>query len=63
MPIPAWGTKRLEIEYHQPIRVVDRKSNFLLSLRPDAYALQHVNHLSIRLEMNSAAPVSRLLPF
>ena len=69
VPIPAWGTKRLEIEYHQRIRVVDRKSNFLLSLRPDAYALQHVDRLSIRLEMNSAAPVkdfavlSKLLPF
>lgn len=69
VPIPAWGTKRLEIEYHQRIRVVDRKSNFLLSLKPDAYALQHVAHLSIEFEMDSAAPVkdfavqSKLLPF
>ena len=69
VPIPAWGTKRLEIEYHQRIRVVDRKSNFLLSLKPDAYAAQHVAHLSIKFEMDSEAPVkdfavqSRLLPF
>ncbi len=69
VPIPAWGTKRLEIEYHQRIRVVDRKSNFLLSLKPDAYAVQHVDHLSVQFEMDSAAPVkdfavqSKLLPF
>jgi Ca-activated chloride channel family protein len=69
VPIPAWGTKRLEIEYHQRIRVVDRKSNFLLSLKPDAYAVQHVAHLSVRFKMESAAPVngfaiqSKLLPF
>jgi Ca-activated chloride channel family protein len=69
VPIPAWGTKRLEIEYHQRIRVVDRKSSFLLSLRPDAYSVQHVAHLSVRFEMDSAAPVKdfavqgKLLPF
>jgi len=69
VPIPAWGTKRLEIEYHQRIRVVDRKSNFLLSLRPDAYALQHVDRLSVAFVMDSAAPVKgfsvlgKLLPF
>lgn len=69
VPIPAWGTKRLEIEYHQRIRVVDRKSNFLLSLRPDAYAVQHVAHLTVHFEMQSAAPLKdfavqgKLLPF
>jgi len=38
VPIPAWGTKRLEMEYHQRIGVDARKSYFLLPLKPDAYA-------------------------
>lgn len=57
VPIPAWGTKRLEIEYHQRILVNDRKSYFLLPLKPDAYALQHVDRLSIHFELHSAAPI------
>ncbi len=69
VPIPAWGTKRLEIEYHQRIRVVGRRCNFLLSLKPDAYAAQHMAHLSIQFAMDSAAPIkdfaiqSKALPF
>jgi len=57
VPIPAWGTKRLEIEYHQRIPVNARKSYFLLPLKPDAYAAQHVAHLAIHFELHSAAPL------
>lgn len=69
VPIPAWGTKRLEIEYHQRIPVEARKSNFLLPLKPDAYASQKVAKLSIRFELHSAARMKdfavqgKLLPF
>src|ERR1019366_877380 len=56
VPIPAWGTKRLEIEYHQRIPVEARKSYFVLPLKPDAYSSQRVSHLSIHLELHSAAP-------
>jgi Ca-activated chloride channel homolog len=57
VPIPAWGTKRLEMEYHQRVPVESRKSYFLLPLKPDAYSSQHVSHLSIHFEVHSAAPI------
>ena len=55
VPIPAYGTKRLEIEYHERIPVAARKSYFLLPLKPDAYASQHVQKFSLRFELHSAA--------
>lgn len=57
VPIPAWGTKRLEMEYHQRIPVEARKSYFVLPLKPDAYSSQHVTSLSIHFEVHSAAPI------
>ena len=57
VPIPAWGTKRLEMEYHQRIPVEARKSYFVLPLKPDAYSSQRVAHLNIHFELHSAAPV------
>ena len=57
VPIPAWGTKRLEMEYHQRIPVEARKSYFLFPLKPDAYASQRVAHLTIHFEMHSAASI------
>lgn len=55
VPIPAYGTKRLEIEYHQHLTVEQQKSYFLLSLKPEAYAAQKVGRLSIHFELRSAA--------
>jgi Ca-activated chloride channel family protein len=69
VPIPAYGTKRLEIEYHQHIAVAAHKSFFLLPLKPDAYASQTVQNLSIHFELHSAgrlkdfAVQGHLLPF
>lgn len=57
LPIPAWGTKRLEMEYHQRIPVESRKSYFVLPLKPDAYSSQRVAHLTIHFELHSAAPI------
>lgn len=57
VPIPAWGTKRLEMEYHQHLRVESRKSFFLLPLKPDAYTGQKTARLSIHFEMHSAARI------
>jgi Ca-activated chloride channel family protein len=57
VPIPPWGTKRLEMEYHQRIPVEARKSYFLLPLKPDAGWSQKVAHLSIHFELHSAAPM------
>ena len=69
VPIPAYGTKRLEIEYHEHISVSALKSYFLLPLKPDAYAGQTVQKLSIHFELRSAGRMTdfafqgKLLPF
>ena len=46
VPIPAYGTKRLEFEYHESIPVENLKSYFAIPLRPDAYQAQVARHLS-----------------
>ncbi len=57
VPIPAYGTKRLEIEYHQRIPVENLKSYFALPLHPDAYQAQVAQHLWINFELTSAHPI------
>jgi Ca-activated chloride channel family protein len=54
VPIPAYGTKRLEIEYHEHISVAARKSYFLLPLKPDAYTGQTVQKLTIHFQLHTA---------
>jgi Ca-activated chloride channel family protein len=54
VPIPVWGTKRLEIEYHESIPVENLKSYFAIPLRPDAYQAQAAAHLRINFELHSA---------
>jgi len=53
-PIPAWGTKRLEIEYHESIPVENLKSYFAIPLRPDAYQSQKAADLRINFELRTA---------
>src|SRR5271166_2275611 len=57
VPIPAFGTKRLEIEYHESIPVENLKSYFAIPLRPDAYQSQSARHLRINFELHSAHAV------
>ena len=57
VPIPAFGTKRLEIEYHESIPVENLKSYFGIPLRPDAYSAQAAAHLRINFELHSARPI------
>ena len=54
VPIPAYGTKRLEFEYHETIPVENLKSYFAIPLRPDAYQAQVARHLKINFELRSA---------
>ena len=54
VPIPAYGTKRLEFEYHETIPVENLKSYFAIPLRPDAYHAQMAHHLRINFELRSA---------
>ncbi len=53
-PIPGYGTKRLEIEYHESIPVENLKSYFAIPLRPDAYSAQAAAHLRINFELHTA---------
>jgi Ca-activated chloride channel family protein len=52
-PIPAYGTKRLELEYHQKIDVNSFQSQFAFPLRPDAYQQQSAGHLKINFTLSS----------
>src|ERR1700751_2723261 len=54
VPIAPYGTKRLEIEYHESIPVENLKSYFAIPLRPDAYQVQAAHHLRINFELHSA---------
>lgn len=53
VPIPAHGTKRLEIEYHQSIPAENLKSYFAIPLRPDAYSSQSARRLRINFELRA----------
>jgi Ca-activated chloride channel family protein len=58
VPIPPYGTKRLEFEYHEAIPVENLKSYFAIPLRPDAYQAQLARHLSINYELHSAHAIT-----
>jgi len=58
VPIPAFGTKRLEFEYHESMPVENLKSYFAIPLRPDAYRAQVARHLSIDYELHSAHAIT-----
>src|SRR5713226_10090600 len=58
VPIPAFGTKRLEFEYHESMPVENLKSYFAIPLRPDAYQAQSARHLWINFELHSAHAIS-----
>jgi Ca-activated chloride channel family protein len=61
VPIPAYGTKRLEFEYHEAIPVENWKSYFAIPLRPDAYQAQAARYLRINFELRSAHAISNFL--
>lgn len=58
VPIPGYGTKRLEFEYHETIPVESLKSYFAIPLRPDAYQAQTARHLRIDYELKSAHAIA-----
>ena len=57
-PIPAWGTKRVEIEYQERLEVAQGSAFFSIPLKPDVYRAQAAGHLTIDLEFQSAHPVT-----
>jgi Ca-activated chloride channel homolog len=52
-PIPAYGTKRVEVEYHERIPVENLRAYFAVPLRPDAYNAQTAGTIEINLELRS----------
>jgi Ca-activated chloride channel family protein len=59
-PIPAYGTKRLELEYHLRLNVDQFAQGFVLPLVPTAYAAQTAAHLRLRFELHSSLPLNDL---
>ncbi|HJZ66917.1 MAG TPA: VIT domain-containing protein [Blastocatellia bacterium] len=59
-PIPAYGTKRLELEYTEALSVDNLESYFSFPFKPSEYGTQSVAHLEIRLQLTSRAPMTDL---
>ncbi|HJQ22452.1 MAG TPA: VIT domain-containing protein [Blastocatellia bacterium] len=59
-PIPAYGTKRLELEYTEALPVDNLESHFSFPFKPSMYGTQTVNHLSLRLQIASKFAMSDL---
>ena len=54
VPVPRFGTKRIEMEYQHPVAVERYRSEFVAPLKPDVYGLQTAGHLTITFELESA---------
>jgi Ca-activated chloride channel family protein len=52
-PIPAYGTKRLELEYTELLNVDNLESYYSFPFKPSEYGAQSVGHLAIRLQISS----------
>jgi len=59
-PIPAYGTKRLELEYTEALSVDNLETYFSFPFKPSEYGAQSVAHLEIRLQLMSRAPMTDL---
>src|SRR5579862_2006492 len=57
MPIPAYGTKRMELEYYEPVRVENFQSQFAVPLRPDAYQSVTAGKLTVNFQLHSDYPL------
>src|SRR5262249_1522564 len=53
VPIPPYGTKRVELEYQERLQTEQLQTLFAVPLRPDAYRAQTVAHLTISFELTS----------
>ena len=59
-PIPAYGTKRLEIEYCELLNVDNLESYYSFPFKPSEYGTQSAGRLAIRLQVSSKFPMSDL---
>ncbi len=58
VPIPAYGTKRLEIDYHQRIETTAFAAGFVLPLKPDMGVVQTVPRFHASVLLHSAQPLA-----
>ena len=59
-PIPAYGTKRLELEYTEALPVENLESYYSFPLKPSEYGTQTAGHLEIHLDISSGFPMTDL---
>ncbi|MCS7080460.1 MAG: VIT and VWA domain-containing protein [Chloracidobacterium sp.] len=57
VPIPAFGTKRVELEYVETVPVEGLRSFFSLPFKPSQYGVQSVGNLTIRVDVTSGFPL------
>ena len=58
VPLPAYGTKRLELEYHQHLSATEFRQMFALPLKPDDGQSQIAKHLSLHFTLHSAREIA-----
>jgi len=54
VPIPPFGTKRIEMEYQHPVAVERYQSELVVPLKPNVYGVQTAGHLTVTFELRSA---------
>lgn len=60
VPIPAYGTKRLELEYHQSLGTFHLAQTFALPLQPSTFQRQSAQHFTLRFELHSGHAITDL---
>jgi Ca-activated chloride channel family protein len=69
VPVPAWSTKRIEIEYQEPIAVESLRSVIAVPIHPDVYTAIRAGHMTAAIEIQSAhaiqdfAEIGKAYPF
>src|SRR5258708_204333 len=59
-PIPAYGTKRLELEFTEALPVDNLQTYYSFPFKPTEYGTQTVGHLLLRLQIASKFAMSEL---
>ncbi len=54
VPVPAWGTKRIEIEYQEPVGVEGLRSVLAVPIHPDVYSAITAGSLNATITLQSA---------
>lgn len=62
VPIPAFGVKRVEMEYQERIPIEQMQGYFAIPLRPDMYRATTVGRLRIEVELSSPHALSAFEP-